>query len=58
LEKIRALPPSTRTYCAHEYTLANGRFELQIEPENQALRERVVKVEALRKQNVPTIPQY
>ncbi|MEI7867498.1 MAG: hydroxyacylglutathione hydrolase [Candidatus Methylumidiphilus sp.] len=56
LEKIRALPPSTLIYCAHEYTQANGRFALEMEPENQALQERVAKVAALRKRNVPTIP--
>ena len=56
LEKIRALPPSTRIYCAHEYTQANGRFALEIEPENQALQERMVRVTNLRQQGLPTIP--
>ncbi len=56
LEKIRALPPSTRVYCAHEYTQANGRFALQVEPENLALRQRMDRVEKLREQGLPTVP--
>ena len=27
LQKLQALPPSTRIYCTHEYTQANGRFQ-------------------------------
>jgi hydroxyacylglutathione hydrolase len=40
LQKIMALPPSTSVYCGHEYTLANARFALTIEPENAALQQR------------------
>lgn len=56
LEKIRTLPPSTRIYCAHEYTQANGRFALQIEPENKALQQRMASVDRMREQGLPTIP--
>ena len=56
LQKIRALPPATRIYCSHEYTLANGRFALTVEPENQRLQERVERVAGLRGQGLPTIP--
>ena len=56
LQKIRALPPSTRIYCAHEYTEANGRFALEIEPDNLALQERMQRVASLRSQGLPTIP--
>jgi hydroxyacylglutathione hydrolase len=56
LQKIRALPPATRIYCAHEYTQANGRFALQVEPENQALQQRMDRVDTLREQGLPTIP--
>ena len=56
LEKIRSLPPSTRIYCAHEYTEANGRFALTVEPENPALQERIGRVKALRGEGLPTIP--
>jgi hydroxyacylglutathione hydrolase len=56
LEKIRALPPATKIYCAHEYTEANGRFAKTIEPENPALMERLAQVQALRQQGRPTVP--
>ena len=48
LQRLAALPPETRVYCGHEYTLANGRFALSVEPDNQALIERMAEVEALR----------
>ena len=37
LEKLRALPDSTRVYCGHEYTLANIGFARSVEPGNGAL---------------------
>ena len=39
-----------------EYTEANTRFALQVEPENQALQQRAKEVEKLRSQNQATIP--
>jgi len=56
LQKFRSLPASTRVYCAHEYTLANGRFALSVEPDNEALRARMKQVEQLRAQDRPTVP--
>lgn len=34
LQKLRALPPDTRVYCAHEYTVSNLHFARAVEPEN------------------------
>ena len=48
LDSIANLPDDTRIYCAHEYTEANLRFALAVEPENSALQQRVVEVAALR----------
>ncbi len=56
LQKFRALPASTRVYCAHEYTMANGRFALSVEPDNQALQDRMKDVERLRAADKPTVP--
>jgi hydroxyacylglutathione hydrolase len=56
LKKLAALPPDTDVYCGHEYTLANAKFGLTIEPENDALRQRAVEVEALRAAGKPTLP--
>jgi hydroxyacylglutathione hydrolase len=56
LDALGALPADTRVYCAHEYTLANIRFALTIEPHNVALRERAARDQATRDRNEPTLP--
>lgn len=56
LQKLGDLPKETEVYCGHEYTLNNIRFARLVEPGNQALIERETAVEALRKQNIPTLP--
>jgi hydroxyacylglutathione hydrolase len=56
LQKIAALPDETAIYCGHEYTLANARFAVSIEPENQALADRLKKIEAQRAKGEPTLP--
>ena len=56
LSKLRALPAETRVFCGHEYTQANARFALSIEPGNAALIERAKRVDALRSQGRPTVP--
>ena len=37
LSALAALPPETRIYCGHEYTLANLRFALAVEPASAEL---------------------
>jgi hydroxyacylglutathione hydrolase len=56
LDKLRRLPPETRIYCGHEYTAANARFAVSIDPNNEALRRREGAVAALRGRGEPTIP--
>ena len=56
LAKLRQLPPETKIWCAHEYTLENLKFALTIEPENEALHTRMQEVTALRSHYQPTIP--
>jgi hydroxyacylglutathione hydrolase len=56
LQKLKALPPSTRIYCTHEYTQANGRFALNIEPDNSLLQQKMLEVQQLRAENKPTVP--
>jgi hydroxyacylglutathione hydrolase len=56
LGKIAAWPDDTRIYCAHEYTQANARFALTVEPGNAALAERAAEVDRLRARNRPTVP--
>ncbi|PJB72610.1 MAG: hydroxyacylglutathione hydrolase [Alphaproteobacteria bacterium CG_4_9_14_3_um_filter_47_13] len=56
LNKIMALPDDTLIYCGHEYTQANGEFCLTIEPDNTALKERMISVYQTRAENKATIP--
>ena len=56
LQKLATLPDDTTIYCGHEYTLANGRFALTVEPENAALKARMIEIEALRASGKPTLP--
>jgi hydroxyacylglutathione hydrolase len=56
LLKLRALPDDFRLYCGHEYTAANVKFALSIEPDNAALRARAEEVARLRAANKPTVP--
>ncbi len=56
LLKLRALPDDTQFFCGHEYTQANIKFALTIEPDNEALLARAKEVEQLRASGKPTIP--
>jgi len=56
LLKLRALPDDFRLYCGHEYTAANIKFALTVEPENPALQARAEQVTKLRAANKPTVP--
>lgn len=54
--KLMALPDETVVYCAHEYTQANARFALSVEPGNEALQARARAVDEKRRKNQPTVP--
>lgn len=54
LGKLMALPPDTVVYSGHEYTTANAKFALTIDPENAALKSRVKAIADARAQNLPT----
>ena len=56
LDKLAALPPETRVYCAHEYTQSNCAFARRVEPDNAALAARCREVEALRREGRRTVP--
>ena len=56
MRKLEALGDDTAVYCAHEYTLSNGRFALTVEPDNAALAERMTEVTAMRERGEPTVP--
>ncbi len=56
LSKFAGLPDDALVYCAHEYTQANARFALTIDPDNPALKKRAAEVEQLRAAGRPTVP--
>jgi len=56
LDRLRTLPADTLVCCAHEYTAANGRFALQVEPDNAALHARLDQVNTLRLAGKPSLP--
>lgn len=56
LNKLAALPDETQIYCTHEYTVANLRFALMVEPDNKNLRQYADRAHHLRQHGQPTIP--
>jgi hydroxyacylglutathione hydrolase len=56
LSRLRTLPGSARVYCGHEYTQANARFALTIEPDNADLRARARAVDEARAKGASTVP--
>lgn len=56
LRKLAALPGHTVVYCGHEYTASNARFALSVDPDNERLKARAARIEALRAQDKPTLP--
>lgn len=56
LSKLTRLPLETVVYCGHEYTQANAKFALTIDPTNSALKERAAEIDRLRADGKPTLP--
>jgi hydroxyacylglutathione hydrolase len=56
LDKLAALPGSTRVCCTHEYTLSNLKFATAVEPGNLRLKHYRQQCEQQRSQGQPTLP--
>lgn len=56
LARLASLPDQTAVYCAHEYTEANLRFALAVEPGNRRLQSRVNEVAVARAKGWSTVP--
>jgi len=56
LSGFAALPGTTLVCSGHEYTEANGRFALSLEPDNKLLKARMAQVQAARAEGRPTVP--
>jgi hydroxyacylglutathione hydrolase len=53
---MHRLPDDTTIYCGHEYTEANAKFALTIEPGNDALQARAKEIADIRALGKPTLP--
>ncbi len=56
LALLAALPGATRVCCAHEYTLSNLKFALEVEPDNPLLLAYHSHCQGRRGQGLPTLP--
>ena len=56
LDRLRSLPGETKVYCGHEYTLANARFALTVDPDNPDLEARAAEAASEVKAGRLTLP--
>jgi hydroxyacylglutathione hydrolase len=56
LAKFVTLRAETQVCCAHEYTLANLRWALAVDPANRTLQQWYERAQRLREQGLPTLP--
>jgi hydroxyacylglutathione hydrolase len=47
-EKLAALPDDMRVFCGHEYTESNLEFAAHVEPDNQAVKDKLARVRQIR----------
>lgn len=56
LAKLRSLPPDTKVWCGHEYTLNNLRFAKTIEPDNPDINRALQAATEARRAKEFTVP--
>ncbi|MBY8974607.1 hydroxyacylglutathione hydrolase [Rhodobacteraceae bacterium NNCM2] len=56
LSQFLGMDPETKVYSGHNYGKANGAFALSIEPENQALKDRIAAIAAADASGTPICP--
>ena len=56
LVKLRALPPDTKVWCGHEYTVNNLRFARTVEPDNREVERALEDATAARDAGRFTVP--
>jgi hydroxyacylglutathione hydrolase len=56
LDQFRKLKPHTFVYCGHEYTEANAKFALSVEPGNRKLQQRAIVIHNQRAKGEMTCP--
>lgn len=56
LAKLKTLPPQTLIFSAHEYSEKNSHFAIELEPQNELLKQRWVEIRKLRSLGQATVP--
>ena len=56
IKKLSELPPHTKIYCGHEYTLSNLKFALEADSQNEYLKKEYKRVSKLVGLNLPSLP--
>ncbi|XP_040296542.1 hydroxyacylglutathione hydrolase, mitochondrial isoform X1 [Bufo bufo] len=56
IEILGRLPPETRVYCGHEYTINNLKFARHVEPNNEAIKQKLAWAKETYNNGEPTIP--
>lgn len=56
LDRLAALPETTRVCCTHEYTLSNLKFACTVDPDNETLKRYRESAQVLRDNGHPTLP--
>ncbi len=56
LQRLAALPEEALLWCGHDYTAENYEFALTIEPDNQAVRERLNEIRRAAAEGRPSVP--
>ena len=56
ISKFNEVPDETWVYCAHEYTMANAKFALHVDPDNTDLQAYAKQIESRRNAGVSTVP--
>lgn len=53
---LGSLPNETKVYCGHEYTENNLKFGKHVEPQNEAIIQKIESVRVQRSKCLPTVP--
>ncbi|XP_053971699.1 hydroxyacylglutathione hydrolase, mitochondrial isoform X3 [Hylaeus anthracinus] len=56
IQILGSLPNETKVYCGHEYTENNLKFGRYVEPENEAICQKIESVRSQREKRCPTVP--
>tara|TARA_B100000900_G_scaffold97167_1_gene80234 strand:- start:353 stop:1117 length:765 start_codon:yes stop_codon:yes gene_type:complete len=56
LKKISKYPKETKVFCGHEYTLSNLKFALEVDKDNELLKNEFIDVEKLASSGKPSLP--